>query len=173
MKSEFKITEEFVSIVDTKDHVIGEAPRFGIHETSLLHRASHIFIFTSQGKLWVQKRADSCDTFPGFFCSSAAGHVKTGESYEEAAEREVEEELGLKNIKLKRLYILQASPETVNEFVGFFVGKSDEKPVMNEESTELLLLSMREVDNLMKSKEIVPIFRKLFEWYKINELQVI
>ncbi len=168
------MSEEIIDVVDGNNVIIGEALGKGIHDTNLLHRASHIFIFTSGGKLWVQKRADSCDTFPGFFCSSAAGHVKKGESYEEAAEREVEEELGLKNVELKRLYLLQASPETVNEFVAFFVGKSNEKPVMNEESSELLLLSIDKIDYLMKTARIVPIFRKLFEWYEAHyDLKVI
>jgi 16S rRNA (adenine1518-N6/adenine1519-N6)-dimethyltransferase len=46
------MSKELIYVVDKKDRVVGEAPRKGIHDTNLLHRASHIFIFNSKGKMW-------------------------------------------------------------------------------------------------------------------------
>ena len=41
------------------------------------------------------------DTFPGAYNSSAAGHVQHGESYLDAANREILEELGIEGLKPK------------------------------------------------------------------------
>ena len=97
-----EIKEEMVDVVDENDMVVGSAPRKGIHKTDKLHRSVHIFLINSSGRIWLEKRAENTDTFPGYYNSSAAGHVSSGESYEEGALREIEEELGIKNANIKK-----------------------------------------------------------------------
>ncbi len=52
----------------------------------------------------MQKRSKYKDTNPGYWATSASGHVTYGQSYEEAAIRETKEELG---ISLKDLTFLK------------------------------------------------------------------
>jgi len=157
---------ELIDIVDEHDKVIGAAPRKGIHSTRLKHRAAHIFIIDGKSRIWIEKRAEHCDTYPGYHNSSAAGHVSQGESYEQAAKREVEEELGFKDITLRMLHKLQASEETSNEFVAFFVGQTDQKPTIHSDTAELILLDVEEIKRMIKNgAKFTPVFKLLFDYY--------
>lgn len=163
------MSEEMVDVVNDNDEIIGSAPRRGIHNTGKLHRSAHIFLLNSQGKIWLEKRAPNTDTFPGYYNSSAAGHIRKGERYLEGAEREAYEELGISNIKLEERHKLAASKETSNEFVAFFIIKSDAEPRVHEATVSLRPYSIREIDQMIANGEkFVPIFLKLFEWYKAN-----
>jgi isopentenyldiphosphate isomerase len=51
----------------------------------------------------LQKRSMHVRLAPGRWDHSAAGHVDEGESYEQAAERELEEELGISGEKLEEI----------------------------------------------------------------------
>lgn len=163
--------EEIVDVVDDLDKVIGTAPRKGIHSTNLKHRSAHIFLSNSEGKLWLEIRGSNCDIWPDFYNSSAAGHISSGETYEDGAAREVEEELGINNLDLHKLHKLNPSKEIYNEFVSFFIAKSDLKPTLHEDASKQVLLSVEEINNMIKEgKSFTPIFLILFEWYKKNIL---
>jgi isopentenyldiphosphate isomerase len=66
----------------------------------LPHRATYILVFNSKGELFVQKRTTSKDIYPGYYDIAAGGVVLAGESYDESASRELEEELGIKDTEL-------------------------------------------------------------------------
>lgn len=59
------------------------------------HTCVDILIFNDQGELALQKRAENDKSFPGYWDFSAGGHVNPDEEYQQAAEREVFEELGV------------------------------------------------------------------------------
>lgn len=88
-------SEEILEVVDEIDRVIGTERRGVIHAQGLMHRSAQVLVFNSRGELFLQKRSQSKDEFPGLWDSSAAGHVDPGESYLECARRELEEELGI------------------------------------------------------------------------------
>ncbi|MFH1788586.1 MAG: NUDIX domain-containing protein [Candidatus Altiarchaeota archaeon] len=86
--------EEVFSVVDEKDNVIGAQRRSILHSgDKLIHRAVHILVVNDAGKIAVQKRSRKKDLYAGTLASSASGHVEEGETYIEAAERELSEEL--------------------------------------------------------------------------------
>jgi len=86
-----------VVIVNDKDEVIGTMPKSQAHKDGTPHRIAVIYVENENGEILVQVREN------GFLDHSAAGHVDPGETYEHAAYRELAEELGIKNVKLKRL----------------------------------------------------------------------
>ncbi len=88
--------EPLVEVVDESDNVIGQATAKECHEKNLLHRIAHVLCFTPEGRIVLQKRAQTMSMYPGLLTSSASGHVDLGESYAAAAARELEEELGVK-----------------------------------------------------------------------------
>lgn len=112
--------DELFDIVDTVDQVIGKERRGIVHATGMLHRAVHILVQNSSSEIFVQKRSMSKDSNPGRWDSSASGHLDSGEDYDTAAVRELEEELGIQVEALKRIARLDASPETGNEFVWIY-----------------------------------------------------
>ena len=87
---------EMYDVVDSLDRVIGTATRREIHQKGLLHRSVHILVFNSKGELYLQKRSLNKDENPGYWDTSAAGHVNAGEDYMTSAHRELEEELGIR-----------------------------------------------------------------------------
>lgn len=133
-----KITDnqnELFDIVDEDDRVIGQTNRKEANSNkSLTHRSIGVAVFNSCGEMYLQQRSATKDTDPLKWTISCSGHVtSTGRIdsstslslYEEAAHRELEEELGIKNLKLEPVvkYICRAPCET--EMVMLFKAKSD------------------------------------------------
>lgn len=83
-----------ITFVDAHNNVIGAGSRSEAIEKGIAHRVVRINIFNSQGELLIQRRSEKV-AFPGVWDQSVGGHVDEGESYVEAAERELGEELGI------------------------------------------------------------------------------
>ena len=113
---------EAFAVVDANDRVVGASPRATVHANNLLHRAVHILLFNDAGELFLQKRSRLKDRHPNVWDSSAAGHVDVGEEYDQAAERELTEELGVR-APLKRVAKLPASERTGQEFIWLYRGR--------------------------------------------------
>lgn len=86
---------EIVVIVDQDNTVIDKAPRHVMRGNNLIHRATYILVYNPAGELFIQKRTDTKDIYPGCWDVAAGGVVLAGESYEAAAARELAEELGI------------------------------------------------------------------------------
>jgi 2-C-methyl-D-erythritol 4-phosphate cytidylyltransferase len=86
---------EIFDVVDLLDRPITRETRANVHRLGLLHRAVHILVFRADGKVFLQQRSMLKDTCPGLYTASCAGHLDAGESYDNAAVRELEEELGI------------------------------------------------------------------------------
>ncbi len=89
------MTEEFLDVLTPDGERTGTAkPRDEIHKDGSWHASVHIWVLDGDEVL-LQKRSDNKESFPGLYDLSAAGHVRTGETPEEAAVRETYEEIGL------------------------------------------------------------------------------
>ena len=87
--------EELVDAVDEDDRVIATVTRAEMRARKLRHRAVGIAVVSSGGRLLVHRRAETKDIWPGWWDIAAGGVVAAGESYEDAAVRELAEELGV------------------------------------------------------------------------------
>lgn len=113
-------SQEIFDVVDEQDQVIGQRTRSDVHREKLLHRAVHIFVFNSDGQLYIQRRSPNKDQLPNCWTSSCSGHVDTGESYDTAAVRELGEELAIhleNDEPLQFLFKYDACRKTGWEFV--------------------------------------------------------
>lgn len=90
-----------IQIVDEHDQPVGGATKQEAWERGLIHRIVRISILDENGRLLVQKRSQQKQPYPGCWDNSAAGHVDVGETYEQAALRELQEELGLQDVTLQ------------------------------------------------------------------------
>ncbi|MBN2067510.1 MAG: NUDIX domain-containing protein [Candidatus Diapherotrites archaeon] len=159
------MSKEFLPVVDENDSVVGKVLRDECHKKGLLHRSVHIFIFNSKGDLLLQMRSKKMDLYPGFFTSSASGHVSYGETYQEAAEKELAEELGA-DIKLELFGKYNISSEWDNHFVSLFVGHSDGP--FNPDASEVEFVKfcpIPEIKRLMEKEKFSPNFKACFENY--------
>ncbi len=128
---------EILDVVDASDRVVGQAARSEVHARGFRHRAVHVLVFNRDGALFLQKRSRAKDTFPGAWDSSAAGHLEAGEDYDAAAVRELEEELGVRPaVPPRRLFKIDARPETDSEFVWVYRADCDEPLRLNRDEIE-------------------------------------
>ena len=97
---------EEVIVVDGSDEVIGTMTKREAHRTGVPHRISVTYVENEKGQFLVQIRMS------GMLDHSSAGHVNPGESYLEAATRELAEELGITDIELTKIGHGVAATET-------------------------------------------------------------
>lgn len=164
------ISEEWFDVVDEADRVVGQAPRSRVHAEHLLHRAVHIFVFNSRNEFLLHLRSSTKDEYPLTYTSSASGHLGVGEGYEAAAERELQEELGLTG-ELTHLHKLPASPETAYEHTVLYRVVTDQTPVPDpDEIAEAKFVAWEEVTTQLNEnpQKFSPPFRLLVEWYDRN-----
>ena len=65
------------------------------HTHGWFHASVHVWLYTADKKILLQKRALSKKVFPGIWDISVAGHIAAGESILASAQREIFEEIGL------------------------------------------------------------------------------
>lgn len=123
-------SSEVFDVVDSENRVIGQATRGEVHAKGLLHRSVHIWVFNSRGELFLQKRAMTKDENPGYWDSSASGHLNAGEDYRTSAQRELMEELGISG-ELQFFMKFPASRETHWEHVETYLCRTDQKITLN------------------------------------------
>ncbi len=97
------MSDELLDIVNDEDIVTGQERRSTVHELGLQHRGVHVFLFTQDGKMLVQKRSADRAASPSMLDCSVSEHVKAGESYLDAAIRGMQEEMGVDGIEIKPL----------------------------------------------------------------------
>ncbi|MEV1048792.1 NUDIX domain-containing protein [Streptomyces sp. NPDC049916] len=91
-------SDEILDIVDEKDEVIGQAPRGEATARRLRHRCVFIEARDPAGRVFVHRRTAAKLVFPSHYDMFVGGVVGAGESYDEAALREAEEELGVSGL---------------------------------------------------------------------------
>jgi 8-oxo-dGTP pyrophosphatase MutT (NUDIX family) len=96
--------EEQVAIVDDTGAVVGSAPRSVMRRDNLLHLVVAVLVRDPAGRVYVHRRTDTKDVFPGMHDCFAAGCMQAGEDPAAAAAREVAEELGVTGVPLRPLF---------------------------------------------------------------------
>jgi isopentenyl-diphosphate delta-isomerase type 1 len=159
--------EEYFDVVDENDNVTGKATRSECHSNpDLIHRGVHIWIENDEGRLLLQKRSMEKDLYKGMWIDSASGHVESEQEYEEAAHRELMEELGIET-DLKRIgKIFHKGIET--EFIMIFRGKHNGPfKCPKEEIDYVRFFTIDEIKKMMEThpEDFCPVtlasFRKL------------
>ncbi len=138
--------DEIFDIVDFDDNVIGQATRKECNSNPrLIHRAVFILVYNNEGKILWQKRSLTKDVVPGQWVTSASGHVMAGDSYDETAARELEEELGITaRLTLLGKFLFRYRYE--NEFSAIFKANANGPFKYNEqEISECRFMSIAEM----------------------------
>ncbi len=170
--------KEEIDVVDAHDEIVGKADRSVAHKKSLLHRVIHVMVFDPDGKLFIQQRALSKDMYPGHWEGSLSGHVKSGEAYKDAAERELHEELGIcvKRGNLKEILEFGLHEEKERVLVKLYVIKDfkgdwklDEEEVKTGD-----FWTLKKVEAELKGKKLFhPLFKKALEELKAMKEPVV
>lgn len=149
--------EEIVMIVDAQNQPIGAVTRRIMRQQRLIHRATYILVFNTQGELFIQKRSRHKDIYPGYWDLAAGGVVLEGESYEQSARRELREELGLSGVKLRPLFD-QYYEDADNRVWGRIYACTSDGPftLQEEEIDGGRFIALSEIAPLNQSEPVTP-----------------
>lgn len=123
--------EEILDLVDKNDHVVGTITRKEAYaEGNKNFRVVHGFIKNSDGKLWIPRRVATKKLYPLGLDFSIAGHVTSGETYEEAFIKEAQEEVGLdlSTIPYREIGHLNPYQDDISLFQKVYEIESDAVP---------------------------------------------
>jgi isopentenyldiphosphate isomerase len=159
---------ELFEIVNENGEVIGTAPRSECHgNPALVHRAAHVLVFNGEGKLLLQLRSKDKDIQPGKWDTSVGGHLAVGEGYEQAAVREMAEELGITGVGLSYLYDYplrnEVESEDIRSFYVIYDGPVRRQP---EEIDETRLWDLSEIRATLGTGVFTPNFETEFGMYE-------
>ncbi|MBT0718728.1 isopentenyl-diphosphate Delta-isomerase [Rosenbergiella epipactidis] len=155
-----------VILVDEHDNPLGKMEKLAAHRQGRLHRAITVYIFNTKQQLMLQQRAFSKYHCGGLWSNTCCGHPFPNESTPQAAERRLEEEMGLK-LPLTKLtqtyYNLPVTDGLVeHEFGHIFTGLTDQLPVLNpNEAENYRFASLSEVQ-----QELITSPERFTPWFK-------
>jgi isopentenyl-diphosphate delta-isomerase len=161
---------EEVDLVDDDDTVIGSASLSDCLAKGLLHRAVAVLVLRSTGTVVLQRRSESDLWNPGLWTISCTGHVKRGESYAEAAARELSEELALTS-PVHQLFKFKLPPIrdrslTENEWTAFFSTVTDAKVTPDpQELAGVEEVPVRELKRMVRRGPLTEDAKILFTKY--------
>lgn len=167
MKPYFKNPDELLSLCDHSDNEIGFMMRRLRVREAVINRCSSVILMTPDSSFYVQKRRNTKSWCPGYWDLTFGGLVRYGESYEENARREVEEELNIKNLALDPVYKFLFEDEASNSktwcqvFVGVY--KSNIKAQYEEVECVSLMTKREILERIKKGENFTPDSRMAWE----------
>lgn len=161
--------EEYLDLVDENDQVVGKELRSTIYANGWKNfRVVNVFLKNSKGQLWIPRRTAHKAIFPSALDFSAAGHVSSGETYDEAFAKEVQEELGIDVAHVPHKLLGYFTPKDgVVLFTKTYEIESDETPKFNpDDFSEYYWLTPQEVLTKIEqgdyAKPDIPLLIKRF-----------
>lgn len=112
------VVEELVDLYDEAGRVVGRAPRSRVRAENLPHAGTGVVVRNSRGEIYVHRRTDTKDVYPGMYDVAAGGVITAGEHLDAAAAREAEEELGVHGVPLHRLGVAHYA-DAHTDYVAF------------------------------------------------------
>lgn len=122
-----------IVVVDDDDNPIGGMQLPEAIKTKQIMRVVRVLVFNGARELLLQQRSQHVIA-PGLWCESASGHVDVDEEYEVAAQREMQEELGLTDPITEAAYYYRVEPFgdfSVKRFSKLYTTKTDVEPTID------------------------------------------
>lgn len=164
------IKDEYLDLVDKDDNVVGKKLRSEVYNEGLNnYRVVNAFIVNSKEELWIPRRTADKKIFSLCLDMSLAEHVQSGETYGEALERGLKEELNLELSQMNCRVLGHLSPlkDNVSCFMTVYEFRMNRAPNYNKKDfTEYFWLTPKtffeKINKGDKSKDDLPKLVKMF-----------
>lgn len=134
------IPEERVVLVDTDDVELGTLEKLRAHMEGALHRAFSVFVFDSEGRMLLQRRAAAKYHSGGLWSNTCCSHPRPGEAVIDAARRRLREEMGFAcplSEAFRFVYRADVGGGLVeHEYDHVFIGRFGGEPTPNPDEVE-------------------------------------
>lgn len=158
-------SEELVDYYDDSGQIAGFCTRQEADDRNLTYPNVIVFVFTADGRVWIQKRSLGKRHYPGAWDTSACGALEHNEDPKVAAERELQEEMGISANLLfveKFLNIFPAEDGVTKRqrMSHIFIGTTDEIPEGNDEVEAVAAFEIDELvqETVKHPEDFVPSF---------------
>ena len=142
--------DEYIDVVNEKDEVVGSELKSSKKDKNFISRTVAIFVYDNDKKFLICKRGPHKKNDPNLYDVSAYGNVMAGESCEQAARRELLEEVGIDcslDFLDKYYREIDSNGKKVSKiFCSIFLGRSDQKPKLNHELSGFKRLDFKEIE---------------------------
>lgn len=156
-----------VVLVDEHDLCIGTMEKMEAHEKALLHRAFSVFLFNKKGEMLLQQRSLTKYHSAGLWTNACCSHPFPNEAVETAAERRLQEELGIQVPVNKAFSFVYKAPFenglTEHEYDHVFVGEYNGSINFNEEE----VMAIKYVGMEKLSVDILQSPEQFTSWFVI------
>jgi isopentenyldiphosphate isomerase len=163
--------EEFLYHVDTQNNVLGKIERKKAHKDKILHRAGVVLVFNTKGEICLTKRSPEKGIFGNCFDTACSFHVSYGETFDEAAKRELFEETKLKT-ELVSLgtFLLDEDPDHM--IVATYTTIANDEIILDPtEATNGKYYSIEDADKIINNEKITAWLRDAWKIYKNKQLE--
>lgn len=163
---------DFLSVVDGNDVVLGYSTKEDIRRRGLNYRCVQVFLFNANGEMLICKRPAHKKMYANQY-AAVMGHVRRGENYNEAAAREVMEELGIK-VRLERVTKFSMIDGPSRVFQEIYAGATSEN--LTPDKTEIAEHKFMAVKDLrseivtMPGKYAVPFIEAVRAYIKAKNI---
>ena len=148
--------EEQNEVIDREGNTIAIVSRKEIKEKKLRHKAAFIILKNSKNQYFVAQRSRTKKTYPLKWAFGAGGAVMANESFDDAARRELEEELGIKE-KVEYLFDFPFDSEEIHYLAKVYETNFDKEVIIdNREYEQGRWARVEEIFNMEKKGEFCP-----------------
>ena len=157
--------EQKLILVDENDAELGTMEKMAVHQQGLLHRAFSVFIFDSQGRMLLQRRADNKYHSAGLWSNACCSHPVAGEELSGAVKRRLFEELGIET-PVEKIFDFVYRTEFPDglieyEFDHVFAGIYDGPVLFN--TSEVKAIEQVEMEELQAQATLYP--ERFTSWF--------
>lgn len=155
--------DEQIEVVDRTGKRVDTITRSAVYVSGALHKAVNILVFNKKREIYLQKRSSSKSSFPSFWDISVSEHTKSKESYKQAAQRGLIEELSItsrtilirdKHIQ-KSNFIKDGKVIQENELVKLFATMYDGKiKIEKAEISRGKFVNVKKLKNFFEEKKL-------------------
>lgn len=146
--------DEPVDIVDDQDRPVAVGSKREAYDKKQTIRIVHVFILNAKGEMALQLRSQNISFCPGHWVTAGSGHVQAGETYSQAGERELLEEIGVTTPLTFKGAEHYTQPDGMNKFLGVLEGTYDGDITKHPEDVDdVRYFSMAEIKQMVSSRE--------------------